>query len=138
MMLYNKSNWVSGAKEAFIEHIGSPVEQMKVNFPAGKTFGLADTLGVVATFKNESSGNSVMISTKGGKGGKGAAFSIANVEIPASLKNSKNKVEVGFMQLVTEKTGNQSKTNPYRVVRFLGENNRLIVDQLILMFLRKR
>ena len=123
MMLYNKSNWVSGAKEAFIEHIGSPVEQMKVNFPAGKTFGLADTLGVVATFKNESSGNSVMISTKGGKGGKGAAFSIANVEIPASLKNSKNKVEVGFMQLVTEKTGNQSKTNPYRVVRFLGENN---------------
>jgi hypothetical protein len=123
MMLYGKANWVSGAKEAFVEHIGSPIDQMKVNFPAGKTFGLADTLGVVATFKNESSGNSVMISTKGGKGGKGAAFSIANVEIPNSLKNnSKNRVETGFMNIVTEKTGSQTKTNPYRVVKYLGDN----------------
>lgn len=123
MMLYGKANWVSGAQEAFVKHIGSPIAQMKVNFPAGKTFGLADTLGVVATFKNASSGNSVMISTKGGKGGKGAAFSIANVEIPNSLKNSPQyKIETGFMNIVTEKTGNQTKTNPYRVVKYLGDN----------------
>lgn len=123
MMLNGKANWVSGAREAFVDHIGSPIEQMKVNFPAGKTFGLADTLGVVASFKNETTGNSVMISTKGGKSGKGAAFSLTNVEVPKSIEqNAQNKVEVGFMKIVTEKTGNQSTHNPYRVMKYLGAN----------------
>tara|TARA_B100001109_G_scaffold216642_1_gene186097 strand:- start:324 stop:1751 length:1428 start_codon:yes stop_codon:yes gene_type:complete len=123
MMLNGKANWVSGAEEAFVNHIGSPIEQMKVNFPAGKTFGLADTVGVVATFKNETTGNSVMISTKGGKSGDGAPFSLTNVKVPKIVEqNTQNKVEIGFMKIVTEKTGKQTTHNPYRVTKYLGDN----------------
>jgi len=37
-------------------------------------------------------------------------------------QNTQNKVEIGFMKIVTEKTGKQTTHNPYRVTKYLGDN----------------
>jgi hypothetical protein len=121
-MLNETANWVSGAQEAFEKHIGSPIKGMSVEFPTKSNYPLADTLGVVASFTNEATDNSIMISTKGGKRGKGAAFSIANIVVPQFLQtDGKHDVENGFMDIVKDKSRN-IRVTPYDVVKYLGVN----------------
>jgi len=99
MMFRGLATFKGGVDQAFLSHLGiGSLTDMKMFFPVAKNEPGADVEGIVAGFMNPNSGLRVMISVKGGKTGKGAAFSSAYFKIPEELKK-KNPIATEFLEL---------------------------------------
>lgn len=100
----------------WFEHLGvSNLSDVNLFFPSKSNNPLADSIGY---FQNEKTGNSILVSSKGGKG---AAPSIDNLKIPEDLENSNEyKLEVNFIK--TLQTKGTAFTQPFYALNFLYKN----------------
>ena len=110
-LLNNTANFPTRSK--WFEHLGvANLSDIDLFFPAKSNNPLADSIGY---FQNEKSGNSILVSSKGGKG---AAPSIDNLKIPKDLENSNQyALEVNFIK--TLQTKGTAFTQPFYALNFL-------------------
>jgi hypothetical protein len=82
-------------RDQWFEHLGvNNLEGIYINFPQQSNFALGDSIG---SFENASTGNMILISSKGGS--KGAPPSLNNLKIPENLENSNEyRVEVDVIK----------------------------------------
>lgn len=69
--------------EAFYNHVGSNLEELVLYFPGAVNHPLADSYAL----KNMETENTIYISSKGGKTGKGAPSSIGTLKIPEEMRS---------------------------------------------------
>lgn len=132
MMLKGMATFTGDVEQAFFDHVGlTSFDQMKMVFPTAKNARLADAEGAVAGFENPVSGNKIWISVKGGKSGKGAAFSMGQFEVPKELKE-KNPRAVAFLELQDKTTTkNSAFLNANFFYKMEAQGFRLYMDREI-------
>jgi len=85
--------------EAFFEHIGSDLKDLVVYFPGAVNHPVADSIALT----NRKTDNTIYLSSKGGKSGKGAPSSVSALIMPESMKKSIGKEPaVTFINLLQE------------------------------------
>jgi hypothetical protein len=123
MMMKGMATFVGDVEQAFFKHVGlKSFAQMKMIFPTAKNAKLADTEGVVAGFENPVSGNKIWISVKGGKSGKGAAFTIGDFAVPDDVAE-KNPRASSFLKLQKDTTTKNANFVNANFFQKLGDNS---------------
>jgi len=96
-LVSGQSQWYGGAgkQQEFVSWLGSSVDSLVVDFPAGETNPLADSF---ATVSNAATGHTLNISSKGTGGG--AAPALSKMKIPDAVrKKRKYKTAVDLIEL---------------------------------------
>jgi hypothetical protein len=117
-LVSDQSQWYGGPakRNDFIKWLGTDLNTLVINFPAGQTTPLADSF---ATVSNESTGHTLNISSKGTGGG--AAPALSSMKVPNSVKrNPKYKTAVELIELCS-KPG--AATIGFEVMNLLYQND---------------
>jgi hypothetical protein len=117
-LVSGQSQWYGGMtkKKEFVRWLGSDLDGLTINFPAGQTTALADSF---ATVSNLATGHTLNISSKGTGGG--AAPALSTMKIPESVKrNPKYKTAVELLDLCASEG---AATVGFHVMNLLYQND---------------
>jgi len=102
------------ASKEFYDHLGSDLSNLVLLFPKDTNNPLADSYALV----NENSDHTIFISSKAGKGGKGAPSSINKLKIPEHMIYKKSDA-IEFIKTIQETKG--AMYQPFVAANFLME-----------------
>jgi hypothetical protein len=106
--------------DAFYKHIGSDLSKLIVYFPGAVNHPVADSIAMT----NRMTDNTIYLSSKGGKTGKGAPSSISAMKMPEAMKKSVGKdPAITFINLLQEykKGGEPSWRQPFEAANWIHQ-----------------
>jgi hypothetical protein len=106
---------------AFFEHIGSDLKDLVVYFPGAVNHPVADSIALT----NRKTDNTIYLSSKGGKSGKGAPSSVSALIMPEHMKKSVGQdPAVTFIDLLQQyKKGNKPAwRQPFDTANWIQSN----------------